>query len=84
MRIDLYLKTSRLIKRRKVAHEAVTNNLVLINDVIAKPATKVKISDIITLNLGLKQLVIKVTSLKYVKDILMYELISEKYIGQRD
>lgn len=84
MRIDLYLKTSRLIKRRQVAHEAITNNLVLLNDVVAKPATKVKIDDLITLRLGLKQIIVKVTLLEYNKDELMYELISETYLGQKD
>lgn len=84
MRIDLFLKTSRLIKRRKIAHEAVTNNLVLVNDVIVKPSYKVKTNDIIILKLGLKEITIKVLSLKPNKDELMYELINEQYLGQRN
>lgn len=84
MRIDLFLKTSRLIKRRKVAHEAVTNNLILVNDVIVKPSYQVKINDIIILKLGLKEITIKVISLKPNKDELMYELINEQYLGQRN
>ena len=84
MRIDLFLKTSRLIKRRKVAHEAVTNNLILVNDVIVKPSYQVKINDIIILKLGLKEITIKVLSLKPNKDELMYELINEQYLGQRN
>lgn len=84
MRIDLFLKQSRLIKRRTIAHEAITNNLVLINNVTAKPATKVKVDDIIQLNLGLKQVIVKVKSLIVIKDELMYELIDEKYLGQKE
>ena len=80
MRIDLFLKTSRLIKRRKIAHEATVKELILINDKVAKPSTNVKLGDIVTLNLGRKQLIIKVTSLEIIKDDLMYQLIEEKFI----
>lgn len=80
MRIDLYLKTSRLIKRRKIAAEAADKDLVFINDKLAKPASKIKINDIVTLNLGRKKIVVKVTSITYHKDILMYEILSEEYI----
>lgn len=84
MRIDLFLKTSRLIKRRKVAHEAVTNDLIIVNDVLVKPSYQVKINDIIILKLGLKEITVKVLSLKPNKDELMYELINEQYLGQRN
>jgi|SRR5690554_664319 len=84
MRIDLFLKTSRLIKRRKVAHDAITNNLILVNDVIVKPSYQVKINDVIILKLGLKEITVKVLSLKPNKDELMYELINEQYLGQRN
>lgn len=84
MRIDLFLKTSRLIKRRKVAHEAITNNLILVNDVIVKPSYQVKIDDVIILKLGLKEITVKVLTLKPNKDDLMYELINEQYLGQRN
>lgn len=79
MRIDLYLKTSRLIKRRKLAAEACSKGLVLINGKIVKAASTVKLLDIITINFAAKQIVIKVTSLKLLKNDLMYELVSEKY-----
>lgn len=83
MRIDLYLKEARLIKRRKTSHEAVTNELVLINGSTVKPSYKVKINDEIVLNLGLKKITLLVTSLKPSKDELMYKLISEEFKGQR-
>lgn len=79
MRIDLYLKTSRLIKRRKLASKACSNGLVLINNKVAKPSSLLKLEDVITLNLAAKQIVVKVTSLTLLKNDLMYELISESY-----
>lgn len=82
MRIDLYLKQSRLIKRRTIAQEACQKGLVLINDKVAKPSQNIKESDEITLNLGLKQIKVVVTSLKVLKDELMYQLISEQYLGR--
>lgn len=82
MRIDLYLKNSRLIRRRKIANEACMKGLVLINDVIVKPSSKVKVLDIVTLNLGSKQIVVEVTNLEVLRNELMYKLISEKYTNK--
>lgn len=66
MRIDKYLKISRIIKRRTVAQEACEGGKVLINDKVAKPSSEVKIGDIITLNFGSKTLNVEVLSLKEV------------------
>jgi ribosomal 50S subunit-recycling heat shock protein len=52
MRIDKYLKVSRLIKRRTLANEACEQGRVLINDKAAKPGTEVKIGDIIEIRFG--------------------------------
>lgn len=82
MRIDVFLKQSRLIKRRTIAQEACTKGLVKINDKVSKQSTNVNLGDIITLTLGFKEIKVKVTSLKTLKDNLMYDLISEKYLGQ--
>lgn len=79
MRIDLYLKQSRLIKRRKLANEACVKGLVLVNGLVAKPSLALKVGDKITLNLAAKQIVVKVLSLKPSRYDLMYELISESY-----
>lgn len=84
MRIDLFLKQSRLIKRRTVAKGAATKDLIIINDKIVKPSYQVKVNDLITLNLGSKQIIVKVTSLIPKKDELMYDLISESFIGQKN
>ena len=47
MRIDKFLKVSRILKRRTVAQEACGENKVLINGKIAKPATAVKLGDVV-------------------------------------
>ena len=49
MRLDKYLKVSRIIKRRTVAKEACENGRVAINDKVAKPSTDVKEGDIMKL-----------------------------------
>lgn len=52
MRLDKYLKVSRIIKRRTVANEACSNGRVTVNDKIAKPGTTVKVGDIIEIKFG--------------------------------
>ncbi len=52
MRIDKWLKITRLIKRRTIAQLACEEGYVLINDKIAKPASTVKPGDIIKLTFG--------------------------------
>lgn len=47
MRIDKFLKVSRILKRRTVAQEACGEDKVLINGKAAKPAAKVKIGDVV-------------------------------------
>ena len=52
MRIDKYLKNSRIIKRRTIAKEACDRGRVFINDKSAKPGDEVNIGDIIQVNFG--------------------------------
>lgn len=52
MRLDKYLKVSRLIKRRTVAKEVCDRGKVLINDRPAKAASEVKIGDILAVDFG--------------------------------
>lgn len=54
MRLDLFLKVTRLIKRRTIAKELCDAGKVLINDKISKPSAEVKEGDVITLKLGLR------------------------------
>lgn len=52
MRIDKYLKVSRIIKRRTVASEACTSGRVTINQKIAKPSSEIKPGDVISIRFG--------------------------------
>ncbi|EFR31701.1 RNA-binding S4 domain-containing protein [Eremococcus coleocola] len=64
MRLDKFLKVSRLIKRRSVAKEVADQGRVLINDIVAKSSATVKVGDEITIRYGNRTLVIKVEALK--------------------
>ena len=64
MRLDKYLKVSRLIKRRTVANEACDNGRVFVNDKPAKASTAVKVGDIITVSFGNKETKVRVTDIK--------------------
>ncbi|QWB96074.1 RNA-binding S4 domain-containing protein [Mycoplasmatota bacterium] len=78
MRLDKYLKVSRIIKRRTLAKDAATHNKVEVNGKIAKPSTDVSIGDKLTLRLGKKTIEVEVTSLTLLKDVLMYKLLNEE------
>lgn len=56
MRLDKYLKVSRIIKRRTVAKEACENGRVYINNKVAKPGTDIKENDIIEIKYADKSL----------------------------
>lgn len=60
MRLDKYLKISRLIKRRTVANEACDSGRVLINDKPAKASANVKVGDTITISFGNKEVRVEV------------------------
>ena len=62
MRLDKFLKVSRLIKRRTLAKEVSESERVLVNGKIAKPSKDLKIGDIITIEFGMKMVSIKVIS----------------------
>ncbi|HCJ01720.1 MAG TPA: RNA-binding protein [Clostridiales bacterium] len=63
MRLDKYLKVSRLIKRRSVAADACSASRVLLNDKEAKPAKEVKVGDVIEVVYGSSRLRVRVTSI---------------------
>ena len=60
MRLDKYLKVSRLIKRRTIANEACDAGRVFINDKLAKASTNVKVGDIISISFGNKEVKVEV------------------------
>lgn len=79
MRLDKYLKISRIIKRRTVANEACDNNLITVNGRPAKASYEVKIGDELAITFGEKTVKIRILDInEYAmkKDAsLMYEAI---------
>jgi len=82
MRLDKYLKVSRLIKRRTLAKEVAENERILVNDKLAKPSKELTVGDIITIEFGNKTVKVRVVSLeasvKKADATNMYEFISEE------
>ena len=61
MRLDKYLKVSRLIKRRTVANDACDAGRVMVNDKVVKASYDVKLGDVIEISFGNKYVKVKVT-----------------------
>ena len=64
MRLDKYLKVSRLIKRRTVANEACDAGRVMINDKVARASADVKVGDIIEIAFGTKTVKVRVLDIQ--------------------
>lgn len=64
MRLDKYLKVSRLIKRRTVAKEACDKGIISINGKVAKSSSEVNLGDVLELKFGEKVHKVKVTEIK--------------------
>ncbi len=64
MRLDKFLKVSRIIKRRTVAKGAANSERVLVNNNVAKPSKEIKDGDIITIEYFKRKLVVKVLEVK--------------------
>jgi len=83
MRLDKFLKVSRVIKRRTVAKEIADQGRILINDKVAKSSSNVNVGDVLTIKFGNKTSKLAILELKDTtkKDEAagMYELISEDY-----
>ena len=60
MRLDKYLKISRLIKRRTVANEACDAGKILVNDKVARASYDVNAGDVIEIQMGQKALKVRV------------------------
>ena len=60
MRLDKYLKVTRLIKRRTIANEACDAEKIVVNGKIARASYDVKVGDIIEINMGTRPLKVKV------------------------
>ena len=64
MRLDKYLKVSRLIKRRTVANEACDAGRVLLNDKVARASAEVKAGDVTTIQFGNKDVKVEVLTVQ--------------------
>lgn len=64
MRLDKYLKVSRLIKRRTLAKEVTSAGRVLLNGRVAKPGTAVKPGDILEIGFGARQIKAEILAVK--------------------
>lgn len=64
MRLDKFLKVSRLIKRRTVANDACDAGRVLVNGTVAKASVKIKIGDIIEIQFGSKTVKVEVLDIQ--------------------
>jgi ribosomal 50S subunit-recycling heat shock protein len=64
MRLDKFLKVSRIIKRRTVAKDFAENERVMVNGRIAKPSTEIKKGDILTLRIGDRESVFEILDIK--------------------
>ena len=64
MRLDKFLKVSRLIKRRTVANEAYDAGRVTVNGTVAKASVKVKVGDIIEIQFGTRTVKVEVLDLQ--------------------
>ena len=84
MRLDKYVKVSRIIKRRTVANEACDAGRVVVNGKIARASYDVKVNDVIELTLGARTVKARVVSVnEYAKKdeaAMMYEIIEEKEV----
>lgn len=81
MRLDKYLKVSRLIKRRTVANDACDASRIEVNGKSAKASYDVKLGDLITVNFGSKAVTVRVLDVKDTTKkadaALMYEIVSD-------
>ena len=82
MRLDKFLKVSRLIKRRTVANEACDSERISVNGKNAKASYDVKIGDMITVAFGTKSVTVRVLEIKDTTKKSeasgLYEIVSEQ------
>lgn len=82
MRLDKFLKVSRLVKRRTLAKEVCDADRILVNGRVAKPGTVIKVGDTIELDFGRRLVKVKVLQTRESASVeqakAMYEIISEE------
>ncbi len=81
MRLDKYLKVTRLIKRRTIANEACDAEKIVVNGKAARASYDVKVGDIIEINMGQRPLKVKVLN---VTEYATKENAADNYIVVED
>lgn len=88
MRLDKFLKVSRLIKRRTVAKDVSGAGKILVNGRPAKAATAVKVGDKLTLLFGRREVLVEILEIADTKRAdqaaEMYRIISEQTVADED
>ncbi len=88
MRLDKYLKTARILKRRTVSKELADQQRVYVNGRIAKPSTDVKEGDLIKVIFGHRELTVRVLMIQ--KQVSkhdaasMFEVVEERFIKKEN
>lgn len=81
MRIDKYLKVSRILKKRTVGKELADNDRLFINGRVAKASSEVKVNDVIKIVFGHREFIVRVLEIKEnaskQEALSMYEVIEE-------
>lgn len=84
LRLDKFLKVSRLVKRRTVAKEMSDKGRILVNGLVAKAGTNIEIDDELAIQFGQKLVTVKVNAIKETvkkeEADSMYTVVSEKRI----
>lgn len=84
MRIDKWLKVSRIMKRRTISQELAKNARVEINGKVVKPSREVKVGDEVSVRFGSRKITVQVHSVEDVKRKAeaaeMYEVLREEII----
>ncbi len=88
MRIDKYLKVSRILKRRSISKELALHQRIEINGKTVKPSHQVDVGDIVTITFGRRQMSVKVLELaQYTRKQeagMMYEVVDEKWLDEEE
>ena len=77
MRLDKFLKVSRLIKRRTVANEAADGGRISVNGRVVKPSYEVKVGDIVEIKFGDKTSKFKIVAIPTVQGKNMPQMVEE-------
>ena len=77
MRLDKYLKVSRIIKRRTVANEAADGGRISVNGRVVKPSYEVKVGDIVEIKFGDKISKFKIVAIPTVQGKNMPQMVEE-------